>query len=277
MYQKEIILKHFDNVSTYYDKNNQKLYWKLADNILWKIIKKYIPKDKSFTILELGAGTGEWAYKILSRFNNTEYILVDFSNKMLEKARQKLVGFNSRTKFIKADINNLNLSKKVDMVLNIYVLPFFPDADKLISISSLHLKIGGILISVGENYYNGLALNILKSNIEEVKSVYENSEGKLSSSVPMLHFNKINELENIYKQNNIKSIYKCGYPVLSLIGVEESLTTNRFSIRTILENNFDYIFNLEMEYIKDVNLCNRGKYICLVGEKNEESSDIKRN
>ncbi len=277
MYQKEIILKHFDNVSTYYDKNNQKLYWKLADNILWEIIKKYIPKDKSFTILELGAGTGEWAYKILSRFNNTEYILVDFSNKMLEKARQKLVGFNSRTKFIKADINNLNLSKKVDMVLNIYVLPFFPDADKLISISSLHLKIGGILISVGENYYNGLALNILKSNIEEVKSVYENSEGKLSSSVPMLHFNKINELENIYKQNNIKSIYKCGYPVLSLIGVEESLTTNRFSIRTILENNFDYIFNLEMEYIKDVNLCNRGKYICLVGEKNEESSDIKRN
>ena len=277
MYQKEIILKHFDNVSTYYDKNNQKLYWKLADNILWEIIKKYIPKDKSFTILELGAGTGEWAYKILSRFNNTEYILVDFSNKMLEKARQKLGGFNSRTKFIKADINNLNLSKKVDMVLNIYVLPFFPDADKLISISSLHLKIGGILISVGENYYNGLALNILKSNIEEVKSVYENSEGKLSSSVPMLHFNKINELENIYKQNNIKSIYKCGYPVLSLIGVEESLTTNRFSIRTILENNFDYIFNLEMEYIKDVNLCNRGKYICLVGEKNEESSDIKRN
>lgn len=277
MYQKEIILKHFDNVSTYYDKNNQKLYWKLADNILWEIIKKYIPKDKSFTILELGAGTGEWAYKILSRFNNSEYILVDFSNKMLEKARQKLVGFNSRTKFIKADINNLNLSKKVDMVLNIYVLPFFPNADKLISISSLHLKNGGILISVGENYYNGLALNILKSNIEEVKSVYENSEGKLSSSVPMLHFNKINELENIYKQNNIKSIYKCGYPVLSLIGVEESLTTNRFSIRTILENNFDYIFNLEMEYIKDVNLCNRGKYICLVGEKNEESSDIKRN
>lgn len=277
MYQKEIILKHFDNVSTYYDKNNQKLYWKLADNILWEIIKKYIPKDKTFTILELGAGTGEWAYKILNKFNNTEYILVDFSDKMLEKARQKLVGFNNRTKFIKADINNLNLSKRVDMVLNIYVLPFFSDADKLISISSLHLKNGGILISVGENYYNGLALNILKSNIEDVKSVYENSEGKLSSSVPMLHFNKINELENIYKQNNIKSIYKCGYPVLSLIGVEESLTTNKFSIRTILENNFDYIFNLEMEYIKDVNLCNRGKYICLVGEKNEESSDIKRN
>ena len=58
-----------------YDENNKKLYWKLADDLLWEIIKKYIPRNKSITFLELGAGTGEWAYKILKEFDNTRCVL----------------------------------------------------------------------------------------------------------------------------------------------------------------------------------------------------------
>ena len=57
MPEKEIILKHFNDISTKYDENNKKLYWKLADDLLWEIIKKYIPRNKSITFLELGAGT----------------------------------------------------------------------------------------------------------------------------------------------------------------------------------------------------------------------------
>lgn len=78
MPEKEIILKHFNDISTKYDENNKKLYWKLADDLLWEIIKKYIPRNKSITFLELGAGTGEWAYKILKEFDNTRCVLVDF-------------------------------------------------------------------------------------------------------------------------------------------------------------------------------------------------------
>lgn len=46
MPEKEIILKHFNDISTKYDENNKKLYWKLADDLLWEIIKKYIPRNK---------------------------------------------------------------------------------------------------------------------------------------------------------------------------------------------------------------------------------------
>lgn len=64
MCKKEIVLNHFNNISSMYDENNKKLYWKLSDDILWEIMKRYIPRNKSIKILELGAGTGEWAYKI---------------------------------------------------------------------------------------------------------------------------------------------------------------------------------------------------------------------
>jgi len=267
MCEKEIVLKHFNTIATDYDENNKKLYWKLSDDLLWEIIKKYIPKDRPITFLELGTGTGEWAYKILNEFNNTECVLVDFSNNMLTQAKTKLINFQKRVKIINDDISNLKLTKQFDIVLNIYVLPFFSDTDKLIEIVSSHLKKGGISISAGENFYNGLALNILKGDIIEVKDVIENNKGTLSACVPKLSFNKLDDLELLYAKNNIKLIFKCGYPVVSLIGVEEALTSNKNSISKILADNYDYIFNIEKQYIQDESLCNRGKYICIVGEK----------
>ena len=40
MHEKEIISNYFNSISTDYDKNNKKLYWKLSDDLLWEIIKK---------------------------------------------------------------------------------------------------------------------------------------------------------------------------------------------------------------------------------------------
>lgn len=74
MHEKEIISNYFNSISTDYDKNNKKLYWKLSDDLLWEIIKKNIPTDKSIIILELGAGTGEWAYRILNEFRNVNLL-----------------------------------------------------------------------------------------------------------------------------------------------------------------------------------------------------------
>ena len=151
--------------------------------------------------------------------------------------------------------------------LVIYVLPFFKNTNKLIEIVSSHLKSGGISISVGENFYNGLALNILKGNTNDVKNVIEKNVGSLSQYVPKLNFNKMNELVEIHRKYDIIPIFKCGYPVVSLIGVEEALTSDKNTISKILTDNYDYIFNIEMQYIRDESLYNRGKYICIVGEK----------
>ena len=38
MCEKEIVLKHFNGISTTYDENNKKVYWKLADDNFLKYI-----------------------------------------------------------------------------------------------------------------------------------------------------------------------------------------------------------------------------------------------
>ena len=129
------------------------------------------------------------------------------------------------------------------------------------------MKSGSISNSVGENFYNGLALNILKGNINDVKNVIEKNVGSVLQYVPKLNFNNMNELVEIHRKYDIIPIFKCGYPVLSLIGVGEALTSDKNTISKILTDDYDYIFNIEMQYIRDKRLYNRGKYICIVGEK----------
>lgn len=276
MCEEEVIFNYFENISNNYDKNNEKLYWKLSDDLLWSILEKYISNNKTIKILELGAGTGNWAYKILSKYSNVSYTLVDFSQCMLKCAETKLSKYKDRVNIINEDINKLSINEKFDIVLSIYVLPFFHNLDKLVKIMSEHLNTGGIAISVGENYYNGLALNILKGELNDVNSIINENSGKLSLTVPSLSFNKINELEAVYNKYNIGVIKKIGFPVLSLIGVEEVLTQDKNSINKILSSNYKEIYNIEKLFIQDESLVNRGKYICLIGVKNEENIDFKR-
>jgi hypothetical protein len=54
MCENKIVKAHFNYVSSTYDKNNTKPYWKLSDDLLWEIIKctidKMIEKIKDRTL-----------------------------------------------------------------------------------------------------------------------------------------------------------------------------------------------------------------------------------
>ena len=140
MFKAKKILKHFNNIASSYDLNNEKLYWKLSDDILWEIIKEKIPKCKKINILELGAGTGQWALKILKEYKNVSYTLLDFSKNILDEARKKLMKYDDRVKFEHINIDDYKSNFKFDIILNIYLLPFYENENKLINLVSNHLK-----------------------------------------------------------------------------------------------------------------------------------------
>lgn len=267
MYSKKIVKDHFDNISNHYDINNQKLYWKLCDELLWWVIQQQLPKDRPFTFLDLGGGTGEWSLKILENYPMSSGTLVDFSKGMLEVANRKLSKYQDRIRVIFSDIDTYEVSTSVDFILNIYVLPFYNQTSTLFLKISRLLKSGGRVISVAENYYNGLALNILKGEIEKIYTVVNKKEGSLSKYVPPLYFHKVEEIEEVYETVGINTLFKCGIPVISMIGVKEVLTGKDLDLNSILQTNFYDIYKLELEYMSQVQNCNRGKYICVVGEK----------
>lgn len=267
MSEEDKILKHFNSISEKYDTNNEKLYWRLADKLLWDIIIGYIPNNKKFKFLDLGGGTGTWSKLILDKYPLSNGVLVDYSSGMLAEANKKLSNYKNRIDIINSDINNAVINEYFDVILNIYLLPFFNNTNYLINFIFNHLNQKGKVISVAENYYNGIALNILKGNIDAIKNMQENKLGKLSELVPILKFHTIEEISRIYNDNGIivKDVY--GYPVVSPIGYLEGLTSENNSISKILTSNFEDIYIMESEYIKKKELSSRGKYICIVGEK----------
>jgi len=245
------------------------LYWRLCDQLLWEIITKNIGLSQSdnFTFLDIGGGTGEWSHKMLSQFPNSKGVLVDFSKEMLEQAKSKLVTFRDRIQIINSDVDELDLSQVFDLILNIYLMPFYEKSEVLISKLAHLLRKNGRLVSVAENYYNGLALNVLKGNIEGVRKVNEREVGSLSQYVPDLKFCKMRDLERMYLENGIEPTIKCGFPVISLIGVKEVLSDENNSLSRILGRNFDDILQLELDNIYDTENINRGKYLGLIGKR----------
>ncbi|HRZ85380.1 MAG TPA: class I SAM-dependent methyltransferase [Candidatus Paceibacterota bacterium] len=120
----------------------------IAANFLLNKLKKYIDKGE---MLDLGAGTG-LITELFVKEGFYPATLVDYSKGMLEKAktRKGLKG----CKFIQADIRNLNLNKKYDLILSFFSFgsdSYFSseELDKILGIAKKHLKHNGIFAVLG--------------------------------------------------------------------------------------------------------------------------------
>lgn len=274
-----LIKNYFNQVANSYDEKCQATYWKLCDNLLWFMMEKELAKQKDIHFLDMGGGTGEWSRRILERFPESTGMLVDYSENMLRIAEKKLASFGQRIKIINEDINNLgkNINDCFNVILNIYVLPFCDDDQNIIWNAVELLKPKGILICAAENYYNGLALNILKGGNEEIQKMISTRKSKILDQMPEMKFYSAQQLINLFKQLELEINVVIGYPVVSLIGVSEVLTEDKSTIDLVLNQSFDSILDIEKQLMIDSDNINRGKYICIIGEKNEKNCNIERN
>jgi len=117
---------------------------------LERLVESYGPRD----IVEFGCGTG----RVATGLSQLGYHVagVDISRDMLKEARKKAVGLKNIPDFIKADIININLQNKFDMLLclgnTVPLIYRLPDARRLFRNFARHLRPGGILIIQQLNY-----------------------------------------------------------------------------------------------------------------------------
>lgn len=272
-----LIKNYFNQVAISYDEKCQATYWKLCDKLLWFMVEKELTKQKEIHFLDMGGGTGEWSRRILERFPESSGVLVDYSENMLGIAEKKLNSFGQRIKIINEDINDLgNIDDCFNVILNIYVLPFCDNGQNIIRNAVELLKPKGILICAAENYYNGLALNILKGRNDEIQKMISTNKSKILDKMPEMKFYSAQKLINLFKQFNLEINVVMGYPVVSLIGVSEALTKDKSTIDVTLMRSFDLILDIEKQLMLDSDNINRGKYICIIGEKNEKNCNNER-
>ncbi len=98
------VQKYHDRVAGRYDAIYDDVYWRWHDLVTWDHVKRFLPRDLSAPVADLGCGTGKWGLKLLkSGFRVT---FIDISIKMLEQARRKVeeTGGSARADFLQVDL-----------------------------------------------------------------------------------------------------------------------------------------------------------------------------
>ncbi|MEM8765405.1 MAG: class I SAM-dependent methyltransferase [Bacteroidota bacterium] len=110
--------------------------------------KRWMPKDKEARVLELCCGSGRLTIPLAQE--GTDIMGVDYTASMLGKARDKASAEGLEIKFVEADIRNLHLDEKFDLIFipfnSIHHLYKNEDLFQAFAKVKAHLKENGIFI-----------------------------------------------------------------------------------------------------------------------------------
>ena len=84
----------------------------------------------SFRVLDLGAGTGMLSFLVARKFAKARLTLVDISQEMLGKARERFAGMEERLEFIAGDYAD-RIEGQFDVVISALSIHHLSDADKI--------------------------------------------------------------------------------------------------------------------------------------------------
>ena len=227
------------NYSEIYDLlYSRKNYFK-EFNLIKKIINKNFKKCES--LLDLGCGTGEYSNLMTSLKLNV--VGVDRSLNMIKIAKRKY-SKNYRLKFIKSNIENINLKKKFDIISALFHILSYqnsnPKIDKFFLKSYSHLKKNGILI-FDFWYKNGVFS--LQSPMR-VRQIENDDYSIVRTTLSQWH----KKIDQIYDQHNLIVLDK---KKNFFIKFKETHKMKYFDIDYIKQKlkkfNFKFIQSLDLE------------------------------
>lgn len=199
------------------------------------IIEQYDMRE-GYSILELGCGNGlMWKNHINEIPERTSLILTDFSNGMLEKAKENLHN-SDKISFENVDIQSLPYEdKSFDIIIANMMLYHVPDLNKALEEVKRVLKDNGTFYcaTFGENgitnYIKGLINDAKVKEESECIFTLQNGEGKLRK-----YFNSVvkRNYEDALEITNTEDLVDY---VISLKGIEDFNKISREELTTILD------------------------------------------
>ncbi|MDO8587294.1 MAG: methyltransferase domain-containing protein [Armatimonadota bacterium] len=127
--------------------------------IMWRQIRKRLPRNRSLPILDVGGGTGVWAVRLA--LEGYQVVLADISPGFLERARENAAehGLSDRITFVRADMVDLGQwgDNEFQFVLAIGdPLSYCSDTNRALAELRRVTKLNGVLVADVENKYGGL-------------------------------------------------------------------------------------------------------------------------
>ena len=159
--------------------------------------KKWLPKNKEAKILELCCGTGRLTIPIAKDGYNIKG--VDYTSSMLERAKEKALQAGLKIDFIEADIRELNLGEKFDLIFipfnSIHHLYKNEDLFEALNTVKKHLKDNGLFLL---DCFNPNIQYIVENEREQhVMAEYTTNDGRSVLIRQSMHYESASQINRI--------------------------------------------------------------------------------
>ncbi|WP_196593474.1 malonyl-ACP O-methyltransferase BioC [Pectinatus sottacetonis] len=194
MLNKNIIMKHFSQASTEYDK-----YANVQKKMAVKLSAMLNDRHSFENILEIGCGTGCLTKIIAQQFPTAHILATDISESMLKTAKDNL-SLYPNIQFKVMDGENIHTNDKYDLIISNAAFQWFSDYNKAFKGFYSCLKKRGILIyaTFGKNTFVELHKSFAYAYDKNNFSGYPNNH----------QFISIQNLTELCKHNKFESTFK---------------------------------------------------------------------
>ena len=207
---KILIEKRFTkSIHTY--KDNAIIQKTMALKLLNILKEESLNKKKFDDVFEFGCGCGLLTYEFFNNFSCTNYIC----NDIVKSCYDYIFNINKKIEFICADVENIELNKKFDLIISNATFQWLNNPKKTTNTLISNLKEDGILAFTTFGPYNlkefkqlGFGLNYI--NIESIKSLFpikDKNKIIIKDEIIQLHFKNPYYVLKHLKCSGVNAVY----------------------------------------------------------------------
>ncbi len=172
--------RYHDRVSRQYDSIYDDPYWRFHDDLTWRLIKPFLPRDLSSPCADLGCGTGKWGLKLLKSGFGTTFL--DHAAAMIEQVRPKLDAMGARGKkatLVVGDIVSMPELPGDQFGLVLAMgdpLSICSDAVSAVREMRRILRPGGVVIATADNKLAALDHFVERGNLDALEAFVQSGK-----------------------------------------------------------------------------------------------------
>jgi ubiquinone/menaquinone biosynthesis C-methylase UbiE len=211
--------RYHDRVARRYDSIYDDPYWHFHDELTWRHVKQYLPRDAAAACADLGCGTGKWGLKLLKSGFATTF--VDHAAAMVEQARGKAEalggGRAKRATFTVADIVDMPAVPSATFALVVAMGdPLSICSDPVRAAREIHriTRPGGVVVATADNKLAAIDHYVERGNLDALEEFIHSGKTNWLTADERERF----ELTTFTPATLRKLFDRSGFEVLDVIG-----------------------------------------------------------
>jgi ubiquinone/menaquinone biosynthesis C-methylase UbiE len=171
--------RYHDRVARQYDSIYDDPYWAFHDELTWRMVKAWLPRDANARCADLGCGTGKWGLKLLKSGFATTF--VDNAAAMIEQVRGKLESLGPKgrkAELVVADIVEMAAVPSDAFELVVAMgdpLSICSDAKRACREMARITRAGGVVIATADNTLAGIDHFIERGSLDALEDFVRSS------------------------------------------------------------------------------------------------------